>query len=475
MMSYGRDFLKTLKRLDVPNLNKYEDSDFDPMFNEKNLISFLQCFCSLTQDNVLTPEEIAEYSSLSPAELARYEILLKTEDVQYPEKFESEKREIKFLEEHLSQIESHNKILENQKELAKQYEEHLYQEKEACAKVLHGVRCQFQDYSVSKVPKLEAELLSAMRDISNIVQELKSLLIECNNVSKTTLANNIEQYLRAEKDILDPVKAYLQKEFQCEEGVTFSLKIPERTYLDELKQVQFLQKALKTSKASEVDAIVESKKLETTLRFYENYKEFFQNLNISSVALEKKFDNVLVSNIKLQKEEKELKLYLSDIISQEVDVQCCRVSTGCKKEMLRYIQYNEDKLQPSMEALENQRTRLEYLVYRQSMSIRNLVNLKQLMKQTSNLIEKEHAELLNRKVQYQEKINKCHEKSEYLSENSIFVSLYKILTHTEDLKKLDMSHVHLDDVLNAVLKFHKETSSIDEHFNENLKAVDSIV
>ncbi|KFM57208.1 hypothetical protein X975_10548, partial [Stegodyphus mimosarum] len=156
-MSSGRDFLKTLRRLDVPNLNKYEDSDFDPMFDENNLISFLQCFCSLTQDNVLTPEEIAEYSSLSPAELARYEILLKTEDVQYPEKFESEKREIKFLEEHLSQIESHSKILENQKELAKQYEEHLYEEKEACDKVLHGVRYVFQDYSVSKVPKLEEE------------------------------------------------------------------------------------------------------------------------------------------------------------------------------------------------------------------------------------------------------------------------------------------------------------------------------
>ncbi|KFM57207.1 hypothetical protein X975_10547, partial [Stegodyphus mimosarum] len=269
-----------------------------------------------------------------------------------------------------------------------------------------------------------------MKDISNIVQELQSLLIECNNVSKTTLANNIEHYLRAEKDVLDHVKAYLQKEFQCEEGVTFSLKIPERTYLDELKQVQFLQKVLKISKASEVDAIVESRKLETILRFYENYKEFFHNLNISSVALDTKLNNILVSNIKLQKEEKELKSYLSAIISQQVDVQCCEISTACKMEMLHYIQYNEDKLQPSMEALENQRTRLEYLVYRQSMSIKNLLSLKQLMKQTSNFIEKEHAELLNRKVQYKEKINKCHEKSEYLPENSIFASLCKILTHT---------------------------------------------
>lgn len=59
-MASGKDFLKALKRIGYQEAHYLDESDFDFSSADPHIKSFLDVFCMLNEENVLTDEEIKE-------------------------------------------------------------------------------------------------------------------------------------------------------------------------------------------------------------------------------------------------------------------------------------------------------------------------------------------------------------------------------------------------------------------------------
>lgn len=59
-MNGPESFIETLKRIGFSDAHKYKPDEFASMFTDKELGPILESFCTLTEDNVLSSEELAE-------------------------------------------------------------------------------------------------------------------------------------------------------------------------------------------------------------------------------------------------------------------------------------------------------------------------------------------------------------------------------------------------------------------------------
>ncbi|XP_055934132.1 HAUS augmin-like complex subunit 3 [Argiope bruennichi] len=470
-MSVSELFLDTLNKLQFPRVDKYNCSDFDSLLSDPELKSFIQSLSSLNEENVLSTEELEEYLAIPADELEYLENLAHSDDSFLEESSEEEEREeLKFLQKHLSLIEAYNENLERQKEKLKFHHIHLLTEKDKCKKTFSDAKKLYDEYNVQNVSHAETEFVSAMLSTSNLIGELQSVISESDCSNKLTPSSSfkgIENYFEEEKQLVKCIEDFLHKDIELtEDPAQFTVKLPGLSQKDMQREVCFLRKVFKSARIDEIEALSQSKKLSKVVQFYTNFEEkhYPHVFEISSVQLQNKLE---VENIKYQQlieKENVLKLCLSKAINENVDAQCCKIGTACSKEVLQAYGSYLGKIQVPLEHLISQRSRLEIVLFYLDAYKRKLEDIKNLVQNTSTFIEKEKSEFHIRKCQYEKEMEKqIPKKSEHLSDKSIFLHAYEILSNAE---QSDLSFVSMNDLMQKVEKLHEEKENIEKVQNK---------
>ncbi|KAF8781753.1 hypothetical protein HNY73_012118 [Argiope bruennichi] len=419
-MSVSELFLDTLNKLQFPRVDKYNCSDFDSLLSDPELKSFIQSLSSLNEENVLSTEELEEYLAIPADELEYLENLAHSDDSFLEESSEEEEREeLKFLQKHLSLIEAYNENLERQKEKLKFHHIHLLTEKDKCKKTFSDAKKLYDEYNVQNVSHAETEFVSAMLSTSNLIGELQSVISESDCSNKLTPSSSfkgIENYFEEEKQLVKCIEDFLHKDIELtEDPAQFTVKLPGLSQKDMQREVCFLRKVFKSARIDEIEALSQSKKLSKVVQFYTNFEEkhYPHVFEISSVQLQNKLE---VENIKYQQlieKENVLKLCLSKAINENVDAQCCKIGTACSKEVLQAYGSYLGKIQV---------------------------------------------------CQYEKEMEKqIPKKSEHLSDKSIFLHAYEILSNAE---QSDLSFVSMNDLMQKVEKLHEEKENIEKVQNK---------
>ncbi|GFY77296.1 uncharacterized protein TNIN_485951 [Trichonephila inaurata madagascariensis] len=475
-MSEFKSFFETLNRLHFPHVKKYKSSDFDTVFSDSKLKSFLESLSCLNEENALSSEELHEYEEIPPEELENLENLLQNED-SYQEDVseEKEKEEEQFLQQHLSIINEHNETLIKQKEVLKFHHNKLLEERDYYRKILTEAKKVYDTYDMQKIPQSESELITAFQSTFCIINELENLITEPGYDSQTIPPSSfkkLESYFEEERQILNLVNDFLQKDLQITgDPKHFTVKIPGCSEFEMQKEVCFLRKILKLSKVAEIEAYSSREKMNKIVKFYRKFEEknFPRVFQISSSQVWNKIAEEDIQNEKLIEKEKILKIYLLNAISEHVDALCYKIGTACSKEVLQTYNDNLEKIQIPLEYLTSQRSRLEAFIFYLHSYQKKLENIKQLIESTSSFVEKEKEAFQERKHQYEEELQKpILQKSEYLSDNFFLLSGYEILC---DAEQQDLTFISMSDLIEKIEKLQESKKLLEKEQEKKLNTL----
>ncbi|GFT35386.1 uncharacterized protein NPIL_284981 [Nephila pilipes] len=472
-MSEFESFLETLNRLQYPRVNKCKSSDFDAVFSNSILKTIVESVCCLNEENVLSTEELNEYAEIPPEELEHLENLLEREDSYQEDALEEkEKVEEQFLQEHLSIINEHNEALVKQKEILKFHYNDLLKEKEHYRKVLTDAKKMYDTFDMQKVPQSESELVSALLSTSSIINEFKTLITDSDDdsqiISPASL-KELELYFEEERLLLNLVQDFLHKNLQVTDNPKhFTVKVPGSSEFKMQREVCFLRKVLKQSRIAEIEACSTRKKMNKIVKFYRKFdeKNFPQIFQISSSQLRGKIAIENIQNEKLVEKEEMLKICLSNAIGELVDALCCKIGVACSKEVIQAYNDSFKKIQIPLEYLISQRSRLEVFIFYLHSYQKKLENIKQIIENTSSFVEREKETFHIRRHQYEEELLKpVLQKSEYLSNNSLFLPAYEIVC---DAEHRDLTLITMSDLLKKVEKLHELKKYLEKEQDEKL-------
>lgn len=473
-MNCGNPFLKTLKRIGYNEADYLDDSDFDFLSSEKKIKCFLDVFSLLNEKNVLTSEEIEEYSALTSAELTELERLVEngklvTSDVEY-----EQKKEILFMQEQLTHIESHNKSIERQIEIFKKHEEDLLEEKEIQQNSLIKAKKKFQIYEMTKVTQAEEEFVSNLKSILEIAQDLEDLIVHSDvNDSKVPTSNFfkdiVQQYLDAEEKILQCVNTYLENNFQMQENSVLTFIIDENSHKKELMtEATQIKKMLKGSMNEKALNEKVLQKQQSIVKYFETTG--ISTLNCHSSQLRYKLNDALKTNEQLIKREEELETFLSDTISQHVDALLNEVDSCATNEIYNNLQFCIEKMSLPMITLTHQRARLEMLIVSLSNHKAELQNIKKLIQTFLSQIKQEQSYLQHRKNLIENEKVETAESTDNAYLEMVLSSLNKILTISDDFSP----EASIEDVVQKADKFFEAKENAKKKQEEKMKTIDSV-
>ncbi|GIY09531.1 uncharacterized protein CDAR_283071 [Caerostris darwini] len=465
-MSASETFFDTLNRLSFPGVNKFKCSDFDSIVSDPKLENLLNYLSTLNEENVLSSEELDEYSAIPLEELEYLESLTQKQDAFLENKSKDEERG-KYLQNHLKIILDHNIMLQEQKEILKIHQNHLLKEKEFHAKALVDAEKLYDTYKVQEFPQAETDFVSSMLSTTALIEELQNLISEPEYSNKILPSNfkGLESYFEEERQLRKYIQDFLHKEFEITSNCDpkrFNIKLSGLSESDMQREVCFLQKVLKNSRLAEIEALSSKVKISKIVEFYKKCeeKDFPHVFKISSAQLWNKMKEENDKFDVLMEKEKLLKLCLLNTINEHVDIQCCEIGIACSEEVLRSYCKNFGKIQIPLEHLINQRARLELVLLYIDFSKKGLENIKQLIEKISCFVEKEKNAFQERKSQYEEEMQRqIPQKSEYLSDDSIFLSAYEILS---DVQQMDLNFVSMRDLISKIEQLYQKKELVDK-------------
>ncbi|XP_054720071.1 HAUS augmin-like complex subunit 3 [Uloborus diversus] len=479
-MSKGELFLDAVKRIGFPGAQQYEASDFDPFFSKAELLPLLDCFCLLNESNFLTTEEVCEYNSLSSADLEKINILDQSCALDELENVEHQKREIEMLEKQLALIEKQNAALEKQKNTFKAHELKAYEDKDKAEKLLIRAKRKLQrmDYSVAEAEKKVSETIAS---ISEAIKEFEAQLT--NDSAKNNLPTSInfkdqvEQLLQIEKKIASHVETYIQNNFQAEKECN-NLVASDSELQKELKEIFFFKQRLQGSELEKIRVMASLEKSQAALNFFDKFEkdENYFNCFKSASNVRKQLEEATELNKKHQQKEKELYSYLSEATSDRVNACCFESALERSEETLLQFRHQKEKISLPAKMLYDQRLRLELLMFNMSLYYNNLFDLKDHIESSADWLESETASLCERKEKYDEMMKiEDPEMHDYLTENPVLISLYKMLVNADDLELLNDSHPALPDILKQLKKLEDKKiklSKLEEEFQLQVESVE---
>ncbi|GIZ00974.1 uncharacterized protein CEXT_796511 [Caerostris extrusa] len=320
-MSASETFLDTLNRLSFPGVNKFKCSDFDSIVSDPKLENLFNYLSILNEENVLSSEELDEYSAIPLEELEYLESLTQKQDAFLENKSKDEER-------------IHQKSPSERK-------------KEFHAKALVDAEKLYDTYKVQEFPQAETDFVSSMLSTTALIEELQNLISEP-EYSNKILPSNFKEFEITSN--CDPKR--------------FNIKLSGLSESDMQREVCFLQKVLKNSRLAEIEALSSKVKISKIVEFYKKCeeKDFPHVFKISSAQFWNKMKEEDDKFDMLMEKEKLLKLCLLNTINEHVDIQCCKIGIACSEEVLRSYCKNFGKIKIPLEHLINQRARLELVL-----------------------------------------------------------------------------------------------------------------
>ncbi|KAG8195228.1 hypothetical protein JTE90_027969 [Oedothorax gibbosus] len=471
-------FVETLKRIGFPEAHKYKPDDFVSMFADKELAPILESFCTLTEDNVLSTEELASYAAIPPKELAHLEKLAQKSEAFATDISDEKNEELKFLEKHLTHIEEHNKSLQKQRELLKLRLTGILEEKDRNEKVLVNSKRKFESYSMQKVPEAQADLTSVLQTISKLISEIEKLITDTDYDTEAPSPQFVgaETYLEEEAHLLRYIEDLLGKNFQIEDFRNFTLNIPGHEDSEFIREVNLFQKALKKSKVEELKAACEKEKLNKIIEFYKKCEDVLP-VNIFEIPTSELWSRLGEENDRNEKliaKEKLINLYLSAAVTERMDAHSNKLAIAHSDEVVQIYNSHCKKIQGHLDEVISHKSRLQLVSLYLDEYARKFASIKQLTEQSSNFLEKEKDMLSRRKQNFQNDLEKeSPKKDKYLPEDSVFISVFKILKDIDEDRQ-NLSSITMDDVFKKVEKVFKQKEFIEKLQNQKLTVLNSL-
>uniref|UniRef100_A0A2L2YGR4 HAUS augmin-like complex subunit 3 n=1 Tax=Parasteatoda tepidariorum TaxID=114398 RepID=A0A2L2YGR4_PARTP len=473
-MNSEKKFLETLKTLGFPYVNKYSAADFESNFADPQLRPFLEYFCTLDEDNILTSEELDEYASITPQEMKALEELAANESEYLKEEKKNEKEEqAEFLTEKLSHLERKYNSLEEQRKILLEHEAVLLKEISNCEAANKSLRRLFDDFSLNKVPQGIAQLSTTLKSISTLIFNLKDVsdIADENMVLPFLNYGDVEEYFKNEEKLSSLVLTNLLNDFQFEDEDNTILNIPGLSKLEVSKEIHILKNSLKVSKTCEIKSVCSKIKTDKTVMLIKKFQNgyFDEVLEMSTAQLSYKFEKAAQVNEYLKKKEALLQSHLSDAIEEHVEAQSRQIAIAhCHETRLIYKNSLENISRP-LQYLLNQKARIEFLNLLINIHQEYWQDVKDLLYKIFHFVDSEKESCLFRQQKIEEFMKQAKVEETHLSPDSIFVSAYKVLS--DDIENQEQPLITLPDVVKSLEKLFERKEFISKIKDENSEVI----